>query len=55
MAEDLHEHEEWLWENEAAKAMVDRGLQQARNGELTDGPDLDAAFAFADTISEDSE
>jgi hypothetical protein len=42
------EREAWLWENETAKGMVDRGLQQARELELNDGPDLAAAFAFAD-------
>ncbi len=30
--------------------MVDRGLHQAREGELGDGPDLDGAFAFADGL-----
>ena len=28
----------WLWENGTAKAMVDRGLQQAQDGELGEGP-----------------
>ena len=46
------EREAWLWENETAKGMVDRGLRQAREGELNDGPDLAAALAFADTIPE---
>jgi hypothetical protein len=45
--------EAWLWENETAKAMVDRGLRQARDGELSDGPDLAAAFDFADSLPED--
>ena len=47
------EREAWLWENGAAKASVDRGLEQARRGELSDGPDLGAAFAFADTLAEE--
>jgi hypothetical protein len=47
------EHEAWLWENETAKGMVDRGLKQAREGELNNGPDLAAAFAFADSLPED--
>lgn len=46
------EREAWLWENETAKAMVDRGLRQARDGELSDGPDLAAAFDFADSPPE---
>jgi hypothetical protein len=47
------EREAWLWENETAKAMVDRGLKQARDGELNDGPDLTAAFAFANSLPEE--
>jgi hypothetical protein len=47
------EREAWLWENETAKAMVDRGLKQARDGELSNGPDLAAAFAFADSLPEE--
>ena len=44
------EREAWLWENGTAKAMVDRGLQQAQDGELGEGPDLTAAFAFAESL-----
>jgi hypothetical protein len=47
------EREAWLWENETAKGMVNRGLQQAREGELNDGPDLIGAFAFADGLPDD--
>jgi hypothetical protein len=47
------EREAWLWENETAKGVVDRGLRQAREGELSDGPDLAAAFAFADGLPDD--
>jgi hypothetical protein len=48
------DHEAWLWENETAKGMVDRGLKQAQQGELNDGPaDLDAAWAFADSLPEE--
>lgn len=47
------EREAWLWENETAKGMVDRGLRQAREGELSEGPDLAAAFAFAEGLPED--
>ena len=36
-----------------AKGMVDRGLHQAHEGELSDGPDLAAAFAFADGLPDD--
>ena len=46
------DREAWLWENEGAKAMVDRGLEEARRGELGPGPDLMAAFNFAESIPE---
>jgi len=36
-----------------AEGMVDRGIEQARRGELNDGPDLAKAFAFADGIPDD--
>ncbi len=42
------DREAWLWDNQAARATLDRGLAQARGGELDDGPDLAAALAFAD-------
>jgi hypothetical protein len=47
------EREAWLWENETAKGIVDRGLHQARKGELSDGPDLAAALTFADSLPDD--
>jgi hypothetical protein len=47
------DREAWLWENETAKGMVGRGLQQARAGELTTGPDLAAAFSFAESIPDE--
>jgi hypothetical protein len=47
------EREAWLWDNEAAMGMVTRGIEQAHRGELTDGPDLAAAFGFADGIPDD--
>lgn len=47
------EREAWLWENETVKGMVDRGLHQARAGELDDGPDLAGAFAFADGLPDE--
>ena len=46
----MPDREAWLWENETAKSMVDRGLQQARSGELCDGPDLATAFGFVDSL-----
>jgi hypothetical protein len=47
------DREAWLWENETAKSMVDRGLKQAHQRELNDGPDLDTALAFADGLPEE--
>jgi hypothetical protein len=44
------DREAWLWENDRAFAMVKRGLDQAAHGELSEGPDLAAAFDFADGI-----
>jgi hypothetical protein len=47
------DYEAWLWENETAKAMVDRGIEQARRRAFGPGPDLDAAFACADETPEE--
>jgi hypothetical protein len=47
------ERERWLWENDEAFALVDRGLREAHQGDLTEAPDLDASFAFAESIPED--
>ena len=47
------EREAWLWENESANAMVTRGLKQAHDGEIGDGPDLAAAFSLADSVPDD--
>lgn len=47
------DREAWLWENETAKSMVDRGIAEAARGELGDGPDLAAAFAFADSLPDE--
>jgi hypothetical protein len=48
------DREAWLWENETAKGMVDRGLKQAHQRELGDGPpDLAAAWAFADSLPDE--
>jgi hypothetical protein len=47
------DREAWLWENDTAMGMVERGLSQAHRGELTDGPDLSEAFGFADAIPDE--
>jgi hypothetical protein len=49
------EREAWLWENDRAIAMVKRGLDEAARGEITEGPDLAAAFAFAEDIPDQAE
>ena len=49
------DREAWLWENETAFGMVQRGLAEARAGEVVAGPDLAKAFAFADDIPDDEE
>ena len=49
----IPERECWLYENDAALEAVRQGLDQARRGELVDGPDLDAAAAIADQIPDD--
>lgn len=45
--------EAWLYENEKALGAVRRGLNQARQGRITKGPDLDAAAKLADQIPDD--
>lgn len=48
------EREAWLWENETARDLVERGIAAAASGALTDGPsDLAASFKFADSIPEE--
>lgn len=47
------DREAWLWENPTALALVERGLQQARDGEFGEDPDLAAMHAFADSIPGD--
>jgi Ser/Thr protein kinase RdoA (MazF antagonist) len=48
------DREAWLWENETARDLVERGIAAAASGALTDGPpDLAASFKFADSIPEE--
>jgi hypothetical protein len=49
----IPEREAWLWQNDAALDMVRRGLDEARRGRTSSGPDLESAFAFADETPED--
>lgn len=45
--------ETWLYENPEALRAVRAGLNQARAGELTAGPDLKRSSKLADKISDD--
>ena len=42
------ESEMWLQHNKEAKESVARGIEQARNLDFVDGPDLDADAALFD-------
>jgi len=44
------EREAWLHENKEAMASVQRGIAQAREGQLSDGPDLAKAAKVAKRI-----
>jgi len=44
------ESEAWLYENQAALASVRRGLKQATERKLSDGPDLAEAARLADRL-----
>ena len=46
----IPESEAWLYENPAALASVRRGLKQASERKLSDGPDLDEAARVADGL-----
>jgi hypothetical protein len=49
----IPERESWLYENKAALASVRRGLAQAAEGQLTPGPDLEAAAALAEQLQDE--
>lgn len=49
-AEAVPEDEAWLHRNPAALRAVREGIEQARVGELTDGPDLTAGQKLVDEI-----
>ncbi len=52
-AETVLAREAWLFKDPEALASVMKGLEQARSGQLSDGPDIDEALAFAETIGDD--
>jgi hypothetical protein len=45
--------EAWLYENPKALNSVRKGIEQARQGKLVKGPDLNDASAFATKIPDD--
>lgn len=53
LARVIPEREAWLYQNPKALASVRRGLEQAREGRLTKGPDLRRARGIADTLSDE--
>ncbi len=51
LARVIPEREAWLFENQAAKALVATGLQQAEARQFSDSPpDLEADAALADQL-----
>lgn len=48
----IPESESWLYENETALSSLRRGLKQAREGRLSEGPDLDEAAKLADSLED---
>jgi hypothetical protein len=47
------EREAWLYENEVAYRLVQKGIEQARRGHFAKPPDLESTRRFADTIPEE--
>ncbi len=52
-AEAVPAREAWLYKNPKALAAVLEGLEQAKAGNLVDGPDLEGAEAFVDASGDD--
>ena len=53
LARVMPEREAWLFENDAVKALVATGLQQAEAHQFSDSPpDVDADATFADLLEE---
>jgi len=51
-AETVPAREAWLFKNPTALSAVMEGLEQAREGKLSEGPDVDAALGFAEKIED---
>lgn len=52
LARVIPEREAWLYENPAALGAVRRGLKQARQRKLSDGPDLSKAATLAERLED---
>ena len=52
LARVIPESEAWLYENAEALAAVRKGLAQARAGELTQGPDVEADATFGTELED---
>ncbi len=55
MARVIPEREAWLYENAEALASVRRGVNQARQGKTTKGPNLKAAAKLANQIPDEAQ
>lgn len=55
IARVIPEREAWLYENIEAKKAVFRGLEQARNRQFVNGPDLKADAALSKKMGDDSD
>jgi len=53
LARVIPEREAWLYENPGARDALRRGLEQARAGRLTDGPDMARAAKVSKRIKAD--
>ena len=54
LARIMPEREAWLFKNPKARAMVLKGLKQAKAGELAEAPDLNADEALARQLEGDA-
>lgn len=55
LARVIPERESWLYENPEALASVRKGLDQARKGKTTKGPDMKAAGKLIASLADETE
>jgi hypothetical protein len=53
LARVMPEREAWLYKNDKALDLVGRGLDEARQGQFADAPDMDKARKLADSIPDE--